>query len=97
MSKTIQISSGHTIYISQTDREDLPSHLSKETDAYSKFYVVRNWDKDGVVFMYLGKGNKETPNEIVAWYRNTGSFWYGYGCNFKEAVEGAIKDGWLYA
>ena len=86
--------SGHTLFVSSIDTDAFPNFDSK--DAYRQFYVVRNWDENGVIFMYLGKGHKDAPSQVVVWYRK-GSFWSGYGMTIKEAVEGAQKDGWLYA
>ena len=84
--------SGHTLYVESV--ENIPDF--KYTDAYTKFYVVRNWDENGCVFMYLGKGHTLAPHEVVVWYPK-GSFWSGYGASLKTAVEGAQRDGWLYA
>lgn len=89
--------SGHTLHVSSIAREDLPENLSDETQEYSKFYVARNWDANGVEFMYLGKGHKLAPNQVVVWYRSTGKFWSGYGENLTDAIDGAQRDGWLYA
>lgn len=96
MSKTIHSDySGHTLYVGEIDADKLP--VLENRDGYTKFYVVRNWDVEGSTFMYLGKGLKGAPEEIVAWYAKTGAFWSGYGNTFKEAIEGAQRDGWLYA
>ena len=46
--------------------------------------------------MYLGRGNKNAPKEIVVWYPK-GSMWVGFGSTFKSAMDGAQKDGWMYA
>ena len=95
--RTIHVYTGHTLHISSIAKEDLPFRLTDDVEAFNKFWVVRNWDKDGVVFMYLGKGNVDAPKEIVAWYSTTGAFWSGFGTTLKSAVEGAMKDGWMYA
>ena len=79
------------------DRSDLPEHLSPETSEYSNFYVVRNWDENGPVMLYLGKGHEQVPHQIVAWYRNTGSLWTRYGMTLKEAIDGAFRDAYMYA
>jgi len=100
MNRTIHVQSGHTLWISTVEREHLPAHL-RDTAEYETFYQVRNWDKDGVCFMYLGKGyhgarNAKDHKEVVVWYRN-GGFWSGCGSTLKSAIEGAQKDGWMYA
>lgn len=97
MNRTIHVASGHTMFVESIAREDLPEHLAPETEAYDKFYVVKNWDRGGVVFMYLGKGHADAPTQVVAWYRESGAFWSGYGKNLKSAIEGAQRDGWMYA
>lgn len=95
-SKTIHSDvSKHTLHVSEVDPANLPDLEHKSS--YTKFYVVRNWDAEGVTFLYLGKGNENAPDQIVAWYRNTNSFWSGYGTTLKSAIEGAQRDGWLYA
>ena len=94
-SKTIHSDfSGHTLFVQSADPASIPEFENKST--YKQFYTVRNWDAEGHTFFYLGKGNEQAPNEIVVWYRN-GAFWTSYGNNIKEAIEGAQKDGWLYA
>lgn len=96
MSTTIRSDhSGHTLYVEEIDADSVPALESKET--YTKFYVVRNFDVEGVTFMYLAKGDPKAPREIVAWYAKNGAFWSGYGLTFKTAIEGAQKDGWMYA
>jgi hypothetical protein len=95
MKKTLRVASGHTMFVKSIDRSELPKGLDNARD-YTSFYVVKNWDDNGCTFMYLGKGYKSAPNEIVAWYPK-GAFWSGYGKNIKDAIEGAQKDGWMYA
>lgn len=93
--RTIRAQSGHTIFVKSISKNEIPGGI--DISKYDQFYVVKNFDDTGCVFMYLGKGYKEAPKEIVAWYRNTGSMWSGYGNTIKEAIDGAQKDGWLYA
>jgi hypothetical protein len=96
MTKTIQVKSGHTMFIKSIDRSELPAHLAYTQD-FTHFYVVKNWDDNGVTFLYLGKGQPAAPGQIVAWYRKTGAMWTSFGKNFKAAIEGAQADGWMYA
>lgn len=95
-STKFRVASGHCMYVEKIRREDLPSNL-EETEGFETFYVVRNWDAEGCVFLYLGKGYKDGPEEICAWYPTTGAFWTSYGNSLKEAIEGAQRDGWMYA
>lgn len=95
MRKTITAASGHTLFIKDIDRSELPEGLDGAGE-YERFYVVKNWDDSGVVFFYLGKGHKQAPRQIVAWYPG-GKFWASYGNNFQEAIDGAQRDGWMYA
>jgi hypothetical protein len=93
-SKTIQVSSFHTMFVEQIDKSVMPPFYC--VDSYSTFYVVKNFNSTGRVFMYLAKGHSEGPNQIVVWYPN-GQFWAGFGTNMKAAIEGAQRDGWMYA
>jgi hypothetical protein len=74
--------------------------MKKHAAQYSKFQAVRNWDKEGVVFMWLARGYngghmKKHAKEIHVFYCN-GQLWSGFGNTAQEAVEGAIRDGWMY-
>jgi hypothetical protein len=96
MKKTLKTShSGHTLFVMSVTMDYLPEH-AQNAERFTRFYVVKNWDIKGVTFMYLGKGHAEAPDQIVAWYPN-GKMWSGYGKNIADAIEGAQKDGWLYA
>ena len=98
VTKRFQSSSGHWMIVVPVSREELPANLSDHTVPYSKFYAVRNGSPDGHTFLYLGKGHeKYGDKEIVAWYPRTGAFWASYGTNLETAVNGAIRDGWMYA
>lgn len=97
MIKTIHAASGHTLHVSTTPRSELPAHLGKETAEYDMFYTVRNWDENGAVFMYLGKGHVLARKQIVGWYPNTGSMWASYGNSLLEVINGMQRDGWLHA
>ncbi len=87
--------SGHALHVREIDPKDMPEFVYKQS--YTRFFAVRNGNADGVIFMYLGQGDKQAPREIVAWYRKHGEFWSGCGYSFKEAIEGAQRDGWLHA
>jgi hypothetical protein len=97
----IGTSTGHSMHV-QSTMEIQPTAGLESADNYSRFWIVRNWDENGSIFMYLGTGYKGAVNkkserkQIVAWYRGK-KMWSGYGMNIKDAIEGAIKDGWLYA
>lgn len=95
MPRTIKASTGHTMQIQKITAGALPPNCLHSAD-YDEFWVVRNWDADGVVFFYLGKGNPGARQQVVAWYPN-GRMWGSYGDTLAAAVEGAIKDGWMYA
>jgi len=96
MAKTIHSSfSGHTLFVKKVEVRDLPPNLDYRIE-YAEFWVVKNWGDDGVTFMYLGRGNPAAPKQIVAWYRN-GKMWSSFGTTLQATIEGAQKDGWLYA
>lgn len=95
MTKTIHSDfSGHALFVREIKPDKFPFNADGSYSNYSQFWEVRNFDANGVIFMYLGR-DKNVSREIVAWYPN-GKFWGGYGTTFKEAIEGAQKDGWLY-
>lgn len=96
MASIIRVASGHTMYVEKIAKEDLPEHLQSTND-FTDFYVVKNFDKGGHVFLYLGKGNSMSPKQICAWYPRTGAFWSSYGTTLLTAIEGAQQDGWKYA
>lgn len=96
MKKIIHAQSGHTLFIKDISFDELPDVIKiNNADNYTQFYVVKNWSDNGIVFMYLGKGYKQSPKEIVVWYKS-GNFWSGYGRNIQEADD-AQKYGWMYA
>lgn len=88
---------GHTLFVSKIAREELPQAIidNASSAAFTTFYVVKNWDAQGVVFMYLAKGHSQAPSQVCAFYRN-GRFWSSYGKTIQKAIEGAQQDGWLY-
>jgi hypothetical protein len=98
LKKTFQAQSGHALYVESISYDQLPNGVKrfKYISNYPKLYVVKNWDEDGVVFMYLGTGKKGSAKEIVVWYRN-GNFWSGFGTTIEDAINGAQKDGWMFA
>ena len=100
MNRTVYAQSGHTLHVSTIDRSELPAKVCSENVftllEFDTFYEVRNFDKGGVVFMYLAKGHKSAPKQVCVFYRS-GGFWSGYGKTLKEAIDGAQRDGWMYA
>lgn len=94
MSKTIHANSGHTLHIESVDFDKLPEKVKKfqHIEGNSSYKQVKNFDTDGVVFMYLAK----SKGEWLVWYRG-GAFWSGFGKTIEEAINGAQKDGWMYA
>lgn len=95
MKKTLRVSTGHTLCVKSVDVADLPK--LPYSGEYKTFYVVRNWDENGHIFLYLAKGNEAAPNQIVAWYPNTKSFWSSFGTTIEKAIEGAFADAFKYA
>ena len=96
MSRTITSSiTGHTLHVASIDFEDLPQALKnvEHVADFDSFYVVRNWNADGVAFFYLAKSD---------WRRmyyglfGNGQMWTGTGSTMKETVEGMQRDGWMY-
>ena len=98
MNKIVRAQSGHTLHVESISFDELPDVIKNGDYAshYKKFYVVKNWNKSGIVFMYLGKGSNDAPREIVVWYAK-GAFWSSYGYTIEDAINGAQKDGWMYA
>lgn len=98
MNRTIHAQSGHTLFVKSIEFEDLPDNIKNGGYAkdFKQFWRVKNWDDSGVTFMYLGKGMKNAPKQICVWY-SRGNFWSGYGKTIEDAINGAQKEGWLYA
>jgi hypothetical protein len=93
---TFKASTGHNLHIQLlADETFLPARLKAERSEYLVVKAVRNWDSAGKVFMYLALGHRFAPKEIHVFYPN-GQMWVGFGEKEKEAIEGAIKDGWMY-
>ena len=45
MNKIIHAESGHTLFVQSISINELPNSIDKEdTEKYSDFYVVKNWD-----------------------------------------------------
>lgn len=99
MKKTIHAQSGHTLFIQSIKYDSLPDRVKKfeYINNFPNLYVVKNWNADGHIFMYLGKGHDGYPDEICIWYAQNGSFWSGFGKTFEDAINNAQKDGWMYA
>lgn len=91
--KTIKAASGHLMAICKLDpnRQDHPGF-----GRYTDYYQARNFTEEGVIFFYLAKGYEDAPNQICVWYKNK-KMWSSFGKNFKEAIDGAQRDGWLAA
>lgn len=96
MNKRIHAWSGHTLYVAPIKFDDLPDNVRRQASEYTKFWIVRNWDEKGYIFMYLGKGYKFAPSQIVVWYAR-GGHWVSFGKTIQEAIDGAQKEGWMYA
>ncbi len=94
-SKTMHIQSGHEVLVESISQADLPE--LPDMELYTKFYVVKNWDAQGVVFFWIGRGHPSAPKQVVVWYHSSHKMWSSYGLTIKAAIEGAQKDGWLYA
>lgn len=90
--------SGHTLFVQKITNDELPKVIADNTvsKTFTTFYVVKNWDAQGVVFMYLAKGHSQAPAQVCVFYRS-GQFWTSYGKTIKAAIEGAQRDGWMYA
>ena len=108
MAKVVRAKSFHTIHVSPiTEEEFLALGLTTlgSQDKYTNYYVARNWDKTGCVFFYLAKGyhaphigkSPKIMREIHVWYPNSKKMWTSMGYTFEEAINGAQRDGWLYA
>ena len=101
-----QTLSGHTFYVHAIDRDELPANVQQTLEDYTSFYAVRNWDAEGVVFFYLGKGYRHPdaryaddrsahdPKEIVVGYRN-GQLARGRAETIVEAIKMGQELGWL--
>lgn len=80
---------GHTLAV--VPAKGAPETRLKHYDG-GRLYEVRNFDEKGVVFLCLARQQKQW----LVWYRN-GHLWSGYGKTQEAAINGAIRDGWMYA
>ena len=90
--KTIIAKTGHTMAVCKCEASDLPSNRIDETE-YTGYYAVRNWTNEGHIFFYMAKYPGKAEYHV---YYPNGAFWSSYGKNFKDTIDGAIEDGWLY-
>lgn len=96
--KTFHAKSGHTLFVKKISFDELPEDIKNSNGKlYTDFYVVKNWDDNGVVFMYVGKGYEYSPKEYVIWYGKHCAFCSGFGNTIEDAINKAQEDGWLYA
>lgn len=101
-----QTLSGHLLFVHSVDRDELPANVRETLENYTSFYAVRNFDEDGVVFFYLGKGYRHPspeyaniraahdPKEIVVGYLN-GKLASGRAENIVDAIQMGQRLGWL--
>lgn len=94
--KTIKTTSGHTMAIEKTTGSIFSSLDLEDFDKenYTSYYRVRNWNKTGVVFFYLARYRN---GEWHVWYRYTSKMWISRGHTIEAAINGAQRDGWMYA
>lgn len=90
MKTTIHVKSGHTLFLEMIEEVPDWEYMDIVT---GPMYAVKNWDKDGPIFFYVSKCGKEW----LVWYRNSKKLWSSYGKTIKSAIEGAQRDGWMYA
>lgn len=90
------LSTSHTVYLDDYAlTTNTPISVECNKDNYKNIYVVRNWDKQGVIFFFIGTNYKGSKEHHV-WYPN-GKMWSSYGTTILKALNGAIRDGWMYA
>ncbi len=98
MKKTILVSINYKMYVQSITKDEAIQIINNDhMDAFDTFYIVKNSDNNGCTFFVLGKGHIEAPTEICGWYYNSKAMWFGYGKTIETAIEGMIRDGWLYA
>lgn len=89
--RTIHAQSGHTLALNKIDELPILEHY--EPANYSSCYSVHNRDASGVLFFHVAK---HKTGEWHVWYRG-GKMWTPFGKTLQTAIDGAQKDGWLYA
>lgn len=93
---TIKTTTGHSMHVRAVARGMIPAECRYIED-FTKFYIVTNWDRDGSVFFYVAQGNPGAEEQICVWYPKNHRMWSSFGKTIAGAIEGAIKDGWMYA
>lgn len=100
MKKTYRAQSGHTLYLDSMDVVAAANAIGKDAANYRNVYAAKNWDREGKTFFFICTGYTDergkTYNEVHVFYAN-GAMWYSSGANIQEAIDGAQRDGWLYA
>lgn len=91
-----KISTGHQVGFVKVERPDHLKKLNCSTEA-GPLYAVCDLGNEETPLLYVQKVEFYSDTMWVVWYRNSGKIWSGYRKNRIEAVEDAIKDGWLYA
>lgn len=99
---TVASQSGHTLSVDVISQEEFGDmDMDCNPYDYTKFYTVRNFDMNGKIMFYMAKGynkaDKAAQKEVHVWYPKSKEMWNSFGNTFKEAIDGAQKDGWLYA
>ena len=92
-----------TFYVSYCELKDMPTPDIEMADdgweerkPYERFYRVQNWGPEGTIWMYLAEAYYGSAKEIHVFFPN-GRMWISYGKTLKDAIKGAMKDGWMYA
>jgi len=91
----IHASSGHTMFLKRAMVNEFAGLPHYNSEQFTGLKTVHNWDKDGPQFFFLAREIK--TGEWYVWYRKTRALWTSFGKTQQKAIDGAIRDGWLYA
>lgn len=89
----ILASTGHTFCTVKGDTDQFATLDHFDPEEYTSLKTVHNWDERGHLFFYMAKHGMQWH----VWYPKSERLWSSFGSTQKKAIEGAIKDGWLYA
>lgn len=93
--KLYPISTGHRVGFIRGDIDE--SFEDVGHGVIQSSYSVCNFGDWKIPLMYVAKVKFDNKVEWLVWYRHSKKLWSSYGKTRLEAVEGAIRDGWLYA
>jgi hypothetical protein len=74
----------------------LPDPVASRLIVSIRFKLYTTMTKMGVVFFYIAREHLDYGNRLICVIYGNGQIWSSFGLTIAQAIEGAIRDGWLY-